>query len=97
MVEVTALLHDIFDHKYSNSSDESIDTYFADFLENLGIDKMLCSKVSRNVARIGYTKHINELRSLRLEDVNNPIEVQIVREADYLDAMGAVGIMRTSV
>ena len=88
VVQLSALLHDIADSKF-HDGDENIGPKTArKFLEsqNVAIETIdHVVKIIENISFKGGHKHSNF----------NSIELQIVQDADRLDAIGAVGIART--
>lgn len=89
VVQLAALLHDIADPKFHNG-DESIGPKMArDFLEPQGVENGICEHV------VNIIKHISFKNSLdRTREAFTSKELQIVQDADRLDAMGAIGIAR---
>lgn len=88
VVELAALLHDIADSKFHNG-DESIGPEKSkDFLQSIGVP---CKEIDSVVYIIENISFKGGSRT-----VENPsIELQIVQDADRLDAIGAIGIART--
>jgi uncharacterized protein len=87
VVELGALLHDIADSKFHNG-DESIGPRMArEFLGSLGIEQEVISHVEKIIAHISFkgAAHSQEFRSAALD---------VVQDADRLDALGAIGIAR---
>lgn len=88
VVELAALLHDIADSKF-NGGDESIGPKTARvFLEGLGVDVAIIEHVVLIIENISY-------KGGNFENKFNSLELQIVQDADRLDAIGAIGIART--
>ncbi|WP_087137910.1 HD domain-containing protein [Elizabethkingia meningoseptica] len=87
VVELGALLHDIADPKFHNG-DENIgpDTAKA-FLKAENVDEDTIQKVIFIIKNISF-KNRNEAPE------EKPVELQIVQDADRLDAIGAIGIAR---
>ena len=88
VVEMGALLHDIADSKFHNG-DETIGPRKArEFLVSLGVEKEVISHVEKIIAHISFkgAAHRQEFRSAELD---------VVQDADRLDAIGAIGIART--
>jgi uncharacterized protein len=88
VVELGALLHDIADSKFHNG-DETIGPRMArEFLVSLGVEKEVISHVEKIIAHISFkgAAHRQEFRSAELD---------VVQDADRLDAIGAIGIART--
>jgi uncharacterized protein len=87
VVELAALLHDISDAKF-NGGNELLGAELAyDFLLGLGLDATTCTQVRSVVENCSY-------RKTPLVGFVPSIELQIVQDADRLDAMCAIGIGR---
>lgn len=89
VVSLSALLHDIADPKF-HDGDESVGPRLAkDFLDSLNVSDNVVKHV------IGIIKNMSFKNSL---DKNrkpfNTKELQVVQDADRLDAIGAIGIAR---
>lgn len=89
VVQLAALLHDIADPKFHNG-DESIGPKMArDFLASENVDQNTVQHV------VDIIKHISFKNSLdKNGEAFTSKELQIVQDADRLDAMGAIGIAR---
>lgn len=88
VVELGALLHDIADSKF-HGGDENVGPKVAqEFLESQNVDEKTIENVIYIIKNISF-KNRNET------NVVKPIELQIVQDADRLDAIGAIGIART--
>ena len=88
VVELAALLHDIADYKF-HDGDESIGPQVArEFLTSLQLDAATIVHVEQIIANISF-KGGNEKQSF-----TSP-ELEVVQDADRLDALGAIGIART--
>ena len=85
VVELSALLHDIADTKFYN--DEELGPKKArEFLQSIGVDDERVEHIVQIIKNISWkTKHERKFNSK---------ELQIVQDADRLDAMGAIGIAR---
>ncbi len=87
VVELGALLHDIADPKFHNG-DENIGPDTArSFLENQNVSEDIIQQVIFIIRNISF-KNRNEAPK------EKPIELQVVQDADRLDAIGAIGIAR---
>ena len=87
LISLTALLHDIADHKYNNYNFEIGATKAFDLLMSEGANQELAEKVASLINIISF----------KGGDVSNQetsLEGKIVRDADRLDAIGAIGIAR---
>lgn len=88
IVEMSALLHDIADSKFHNG-DESIGPQMAhDFLNQLSLDEASMDHIIKIIENISF-------KGGNFTTEFNSIELQIVQDADRLDAIGAIGIART--
>ena len=88
VVQLGALLHDIADPKFHNG-DENIGPETAKrFLLSQNVDADTIDKTIYIIKNISY-KNRNEAPQ------EKSIELQIVQDADRLDAIGAIGIART--
>ncbi len=88
VVSLAALLHDIADSKF-NDGDETIGPRVAsEFLLKNNVD----SEVIEHVTQI--IEHMSFKNSFDLNTVFSSKEMDVVKDADRLDAIGAVGIAR---
>lgn len=89
-VSLAALLHDIADAKF-HKGDEAIGPKLAsDFLKSLAVDKKTIGHVIKIIKNMSFKNNLGE-------SVKNPfdsLELQVVQDADRLDAIGALGIAR---
>lgn len=88
VVQLAALLHDIADPKFHNGDEVLALTISDEFLQSLQVPTEIIEQV------VFIIKHISFKNKENLPE-NLPIELQIVQDADRLDAMGAIGIART--
>jgi uncharacterized protein len=87
VVELAALLHDIADSKF-HAGDEDIGPQKAEaFLQSLGVQSSVVEHV------VNIIRHISFKGGNNLPGFTSP-ELQVVQDADRLDAMGAIGIAR---
>jgi len=87
VVALGALLHDIADSKFHNG-DETIGPKMArEFLFNLNIDFSIIEHVVKIIENISF-KGGNEIQKFK------SAELDVVQDADRLDAIGAIGIAR---
>ena len=88
VVSLGALLHDIADAKF-NGGDETVGPRMAkDFLISLGVDKKAIDHVVKIIENISYKSSLDPNNSFTSK------ELQVVQDADRLDAIGAIGIAR---
>lgn len=86
--ELGALLHDIADHKFHDGDDKKGSLITKEFLMNEELDEEKIEKITFIIENISFKGGVNE-------NIEKPIELKIVQDADRLDAMGAIGIART--
>jgi uncharacterized protein len=90
VVSLGALLHDIADAKF-HDGDETVGPKLAkQFLSSLHIDKKVINHVVKIIENISFKKSF-EKGGKKF----NSIELQVIQDADMLDAIGAIGIART--
>jgi len=88
VVALGALLHDIADSKF-NAGDETIGPKIAKaFLLELHVDSNIINHVVKIIENISFNK------SLDGKVVFTSKELEVVQDADRLDAIGAIGIAR---
>ncbi|MGA9213320.1 HD domain-containing protein [Kaistella sp.] len=88
VVELSALLHDIADPKFHDGDETLALKISQDFLESENVSKEIIEQVLFIIKNISF-KNRDEVPAVL------PIELQIVQDADRLDAIGAIGIART--
>lgn len=88
VVELSALLHDIADPKFHNGDESLALKISRDFLENQKVSEEIIGQVLLIIKNISFKNRAEIPKNL-------PIELQIVQDADRLDAIGALGIART--
>lgn len=87
VIELSALLHDIADAKFHNG-DESIGPRLAgEFLRSQNVAEDVIRHVIQIVENISFRKR-------HMAGTCDSVELQIVQDADRLDAIGAIGIAR---
>ena len=88
VVELGALLHDIADSKF-HEGDETIGPKLArEFLFKHNVDSMVIEHV------VNIIKHISFKNSLDKNLSFTSKELEVIQDADRLDAIGAIGIAR---
>lgn len=88
IVQLGALLHDIADSKFHNG-DETIGPKVAkQFLESQNVSQSIINQVVFIIENISF-------KGGNFQRENTSVELQIVQDADRLDALGAIGIART--
>ena len=87
VVQLAALLHDIADYKFHNG-DETIGPQKAEmFLNSIGVDPLIINHVLSIIKNISF-------KGGKINRDFSSKELDIVQDADRLDAMGAIGIAR---
>ncbi|KGK32203.1 HD domain-containing protein [Cellulophaga sp. E6(2014)] len=90
VVSLGALLHDIADAKF-HDGDETIGPKLAkEFLDSLGVDRAITKHVVQIIDNISFKKTL-EKGGVKFSSK----ELDIIQDADRLDAIGAIGIART--
>lgn len=88
IVELGALLHDIADSKFHNG-DESVGPKVAsEFLQKQQVSPEIIDHVIKIIENVSF-------KGGNIQREFNSIELEIVQDADRLDALGAIGIART--
>lgn len=87
IVALTALLHDISDYKLNGGMLDGNAAAARKVLTDIGYDEATIGKVCRIIDKISY-------KGAGVPDEGSELELLIVRDADRLDAMGAIGIAR---
>jgi uncharacterized protein len=86
VVELGALLHDIADPKF-HGGDEDIGPKIArNFLDSINLDPQLTNHVVKIIENVSFRKSFDSKFKSK--------ELDVVQDADRLDAMGAIGIIR---
>ncbi len=88
VVELGALLHDIADSKFHNGDEEIGAQKAREFLSVLAVDEKTIVHVENIINNISF-------KGGKQEQQFKSIELDIVQDADRLDAIGAIGIART--
>lgn len=88
VIELSALLHDIADPKFHNGDETLALKISKDFLEEIHVEGALIEQVLFVIKNISFKNRAEAPE-------NPPLELQIVQDADRLDAIGAIGIART--
>ena len=89
VVELGALLHDIADAKFHNG-DESIGPKKArKFLESIDVDHSIIQHIERIINNISFKNSLDTHKKKF-----SSIELDVIQDADRLDAIGAIGIAR---
>jgi uncharacterized protein len=90
VVELAALLHDIADSKFHGGDEELGPVRSERFLNQLGLPQDLVEHVVNIVRHISFK---NELDSATNKSFDS-LELRVLKDADRLDAIGAIGVAR---
>lgn len=85
--QLGALLHDIADSKFHNGDEKIGPKTARNFLENENVSEEIIKHVIQIIENISF-------KGGNFEKKFDSIELQIVQDADRLDAIGAIGIAR---
>ncbi len=88
IVELAALLHDIADSKFYGGDEEIGPVRAKEFLSNQLVNQETINQVVNIIKYMSFKKTFDSI------DFSS-LELDIVRDADRLDAIGAIGIART--
>lgn len=88
VVQLAALLHDIADSKFYDGNETIGPEMARKFLFKQNLDSSAIEHV------VNIIKHMSFKNSLENGQLFNSIELQVVQDADRLDAIGAIGIAR---
>ena len=88
IVELAALLHDIADPKFHDGDETLAIKISLEFLKSIDMEENIINQVLYIIENISFKNRGQAPEILS-------IELQIVQDADRLDAIGAIGIART--
>lgn len=88
IVKLAALLHDIADSKFHNGDEQVGPKMARTFLESQGVSEEIIAHVIAIIENISF-------KGGNFEKQFSSKELDIVQDADRLDAIGAIGIART--
>lgn len=88
IVELGALLHDIADHKFHDGDEEIGPRTAREFLHTLNVDEDIIIHIKNIILNISF-------KGGKYKQPFQSPELDVIQDADRLDAMGAIGIART--
>jgi uncharacterized protein len=88
VVELAALLHDIADSKFNNGDENIGPKTAAAFLKQIEVNEVTANHVINIIKNISY-------KGGKTQRTFSSKELDVVQDADRLDAIGAIGIART--
>ncbi len=83
VLEISAITHDLIDHKFTNNQIDS-EKIIIDFFKSLNIEENLIEQVIILINNVSFSK----------ESSFTSKELEILQDADRLDAIGAIGVAR---
>ncbi|MBW6451601.1 MAG: HD domain-containing protein [DPANN group archaeon] len=86
IVELGALLHDIADSKFHDKNENIGPKKAEEFLKTLNLDSNIIEQIKNIISNISFRT--------RNETTFKSVELDIIQDADRLDALGAIGIAR---
>jgi len=89
VVSLGALLHDIADTKFHNGDETIGPTMASSFLHSLEVPESTITHVIQIIQNISFKNSLEKTKRKF-----NSKELQVVQDADRLDALGAIGIAR---
>lgn len=87
IVEFAALLHDIADSKFHDGNEEIGPKKAADFLKSISVDLETVHHVQEIIRNMSFKSSLGKISF-------HSKELEVVQDADRLDAIGAMGIAR---
>lgn len=94
IVELGALLHDIADSKF-HGGDETIGPKVArKFLESQHVENSIITHIEKIISNISFKSSLKDTQDRELKQKFSSPELDVIQDADRLDAIGAIGIAR---
>ena len=87
VVSLAALLHDIADSKFNNGDEEIGPRIAGEFMESLDLSPEIIMHVKQIILNMSYKASLGTVSF-------HSKELEVVQDADRLDAIGAIGIAR---
>lgn len=87
VVELAALLHDIADSKFHNGNEEVGPQVARNFLQSIYVNESVIGHVEQIIRNMSFKSSLGQVTF-------SSMELNIVQDADRLDAIGAIGIAR---
>lgn len=87
IVALAALLHDIADPKFNGGDEELGPKVAEDFLKSIAVDQSIIDQVKLIIQHMSFKNSFDEVKF-------SSKEMEVVQDADRLDAIGAIGIAR---
>ena len=87
IIELAALLHDIADSKFHDGDEEIGPQRAGEFLKSIGIEEKTIIHIQQIIRNMSFKASLGQVNS-------HSKEMEVVQDADRLDAIGAIGIAR---
>nr|XP_018265043.1 uncharacterized protein I303_03225 [Kwoniella dejecticola CBS 10117]OBR87201.1 hypothetical protein I303_03225 [Kwoniella dejecticola CBS 10117] len=96
VVELAALFHDLDDHKYRTSTSPTLSTLLQPFLTHPSLAPEQAGMILKIIPSVSYTAEIKLQKAIPTQWIWQATcgELHAVQDADRLDAVGSIGIMR---
>jgi uncharacterized protein len=88
-VALGALLHDIADSKFNNGDDTIGPKIAGEFLMKQNVSTKVINHVIKIIENVSFSSNIDNASEFKSK------ELEVIQDADRLDALGAIGIART--
>lgn len=89
VIALGALLHDIADSKFNNGDDTVGPKIAAEFLVKQNVSTEVINHVIKIIENVSFSSNIDKTAAFHSK------ELEVIQDADRLDALGAIGIART--
>ena len=89
VVALGALLHDIADSKFNNGDDTVGPKIAGEFLMKQNVSTEVINHVIKIIENVSFSSNIDNASAFKSK------ELEVIQDADRLDALGAIGIART--
>lgn len=89
VVALGALLHDIADSKFNNGDDTIGPKIAGEFLMKQNVSTKVINHVIKIIENVSFSSNIDNASAFKSK------ELEVIQDADRLDALGAIGIART--
>ena len=89
VVALGALLHDIADSKFNNGDDTIGPKIAGEFLMKQNVSTKVINHVIKIIENVSFSSNIDKTAAFKSK------ELEVIQDADRLDALGAIGIART--
>lgn len=87
IIELAALLHDIADSKFHNGDEEIGPQRAGEFLKSIGLEETIIIHIQQIIRNMSFKASLGQVNF-------HSKEMEVVQDADRLDAIGAIGIAR---